>query len=62
MSVDAKAGGVCPRPGGAGGVGEAERATGFTHPGVAQMARGFSATPPKEWGSIVSTLNRFLDL
>lgn len=33
-----------------------------THPEVAQLARGFHETPPKELGSIVSTLNQFLAL
>lgn len=33
-----------------------------THPEVARLARSFGATPPRERGSIVSTLNRFLDL
>jgi type IV secretion system protein VirD4 len=33
-----------------------------THPEVARLARAFASTPDRERGSIVSTLNRFLDL
>lgn len=33
-----------------------------THPEVARLARGFAETPPRELGSIVSTLNQFLAL
>lgn len=33
-----------------------------THPEVIRLARSFANTPPKERGSIVSTLQRFLDL
>jgi type IV secretion system protein VirD4 len=33
-----------------------------THPEVARLARAFKETPERERGSVVSTLNRFLDL
>lgn len=33
-----------------------------THPEIARLARTFASTPDRERGSIVSTLNRFLDL
>ncbi len=33
-----------------------------THPEVARLARGFLETPPRELGSIVSTLNQYLAL
>lgn len=33
-----------------------------THPEIRRLARTFEATPERERGSIVSTLNRFLDL